>query len=152
MLPRVRPIAPIRRKEPFDDPDWLFDLKYDGFRSLCYLEQGRCRFTPRNGNTMSRCDAIGDQMVAAIDVNDAILDGEVIAGDASGRPQFYDLLRHTRATAYVALDILWLNGATFGLCRSASTGGGCKQFCRRHRRQSPDHWPSRAKAASSSNS
>jgi hypothetical protein len=41
MLPRVQPIAPVLRVEPFDDPEWLFDLKYDGFRALCYLEQGR---------------------------------------------------------------------------------------------------------------
>jgi ATP-dependent DNA ligase len=37
---QVQPIAPVRRTEPFDDPEWLFDLKYDGFRALCYLEQG----------------------------------------------------------------------------------------------------------------
>ena len=39
MLPRVQPIAPVRAKAPFDDPEWLFDLKYDGFRALAYLEQ-----------------------------------------------------------------------------------------------------------------
>jgi ATP-dependent DNA ligase len=41
----------------------------------------------------------------------AILDGEVIAADETGRPQFYDLLRHTRAPAYVVFDVIWLNGA-----------------------------------------
>src|SRR5262249_48472051 len=45
------------------------------------------------------------------DVSDAILDGEVIAADKTGRPQFYDLLRDTRAPAYVAFDVVWLNGA-----------------------------------------
>jgi len=30
--PRIQPIRPTWRKEPFDAPDWLFDLKYDGFR------------------------------------------------------------------------------------------------------------------------
>jgi bifunctional non-homologous end joining protein LigD len=44
-------------------------------------------------------------------VGDAILDGEVIAADETGRPQFYDLLRDTRAPAYVAFDLLWLNSA-----------------------------------------
>ena len=43
-LPRVQPIIPTWRKEPFDDPEWLFEFKYDGFRGLCYLEPGRCRF------------------------------------------------------------------------------------------------------------
>jgi ATP-dependent DNA ligase len=40
-LPRVQPIIPTWRKEPFDNPDWLFDFKYDGFRALCYLQLGR---------------------------------------------------------------------------------------------------------------
>jgi bifunctional non-homologous end joining protein LigD len=111
MLPRVQPIAPIRRTEPFDDPDWLFDLKYDGFRALCYLEQGRCRLISRNGNLMSRFTGLSDRIAATLDVGDAILDGEVIAADETGRPQFYDLLRDTRPPAYVVFDVLWLNGA-----------------------------------------
>src|SRR5215831_19484607 len=110
MLPRVQPIAPIRRPVPFDDPDWLFDLKYDGFRGLCYLEQGRCRLISRNGNLMSRFAGLGDQIAASLAVHDAILDDEVIAADETGRPQFYDLLRHARAPGYVAFDLIWLNG------------------------------------------
>jgi bifunctional non-homologous end joining protein LigD len=38
-------------------------------------------------------------------------DGEVIAPDETGRPQFYDLLRERRAPVYVAFDAIWLNGA-----------------------------------------
>ena len=110
MLPRVQPIAPIRRTEPFDDPEWLFDLKYDGFRGICYLEQGCCRMISRNGNLMSRFAGLGDQIAGSLDVGDAILDGEVIAADETGRPQFYDLLRDTRTPAYVAFDVIWLNG------------------------------------------
>jgi bifunctional non-homologous end joining protein LigD len=90
--------------------EWLFDLKYDGFRGICYLEQGRGRLISRNGN-MSRFEGLGERIAASLDVSDAILDGEVIAADETGRPQFYDLLRDTRAPAYVALDLLWLNGA-----------------------------------------
>jgi ATP-dependent DNA ligase len=52
-----------------------------------------------------------DQIAAALDVDDAILDGEVIAADETGRPLFYDLLRDTRTPAYVAFDVIWLNGA-----------------------------------------
>ena len=109
-LPRVQPIIPTWRKEPFDDPDWLFDFKYDGFRGLCYLEQGRCRFVSRNGNVLSRFEVLGDQVAAVLDVDDAIIDGEVIAADGTGRPQFYELLRMPRSVSYVAFDILWLNG------------------------------------------
>jgi bifunctional non-homologous end joining protein LigD len=111
MLPRVQPIAPVRRKEPFDDPEWLFDLKYDGFRALCYLEHGRCRLISRNGNPMTRFGRLSDQLAAALTSDDAILDGEIIATDETNRPQFYDLLRDRRVPAYVAFDLLWLNGA-----------------------------------------
>lgn len=112
MLPRVQPIAPILRKEPFNDPNWLFDFKYDGFRALCYLQEGRCRLISRNGNLMRRFVGLGEQQIAtSLDVGDAILDGEVIAIDDEGRPQFYDLLRRTRAPAYVAFDLLWLDRA-----------------------------------------
>src|SRR5262249_12873747 len=90
----------------------LFDLKYDGFRGLCYLEQGRCRMISRNGNLMSRFEGLSDKIAASLtDVGDAILDGEVIAADETGRPQFYDLLRDARAPAYVPFDLLWRNGA-----------------------------------------
>jgi bifunctional non-homologous end joining protein LigD len=109
-LPRVQPIIPTRRKEPFDDPDWLFEFKYDGFRGLCYLEQGRCRFVSRNGNVLSRFDALADQVGRLLDVGEAIIDGEVIVVDETGRPQFYELLRVPRSASYVAFDILWLNG------------------------------------------
>ena len=109
-LPRAQPIIPTWRKEPFDDPDWLFDCEYDGFRALCYLEEGRCRFVSRNGNVLSRLDALCDQVATEIEVDDAILDGEVIAADETGRPVFIDLLRRKQAPGYVAFDILWLNG------------------------------------------
>src|SRR5262249_51311067 len=92
-LPRVQPIAPTWRKEPFDDPDWLFEFKYDGFRALCYLEQRGNRLISRNNNIMTRFDALADQVAAALNIDDAILDGEIIAADETGRPLFIDLLR-----------------------------------------------------------
>ena len=66
-LPRVQPIIPTRRKEPFDDPDWLFEFKYDGFRALCYLDQGRCRFISRNGNLLTGFHALADQVAAVLE-------------------------------------------------------------------------------------
>jgi bifunctional non-homologous end joining protein LigD len=109
--PRVQPVRPTWRKGPFDDPAWVFDAKYDGFRGLCYIEPGRSRLVSRNGHTFTRFDGLADQIAATLDVHDAILDGEIIAADETGRPQFYELLRRAQAAAYVAFDIVWLNGA-----------------------------------------
>ena len=59
---------------------------------------------------MSRFEALGDQVGRLLDVDEAVIDGEVIAADETGRPQFYELLRLPRSASYVAFDILWLNG------------------------------------------
>jgi ATP-dependent DNA ligase len=52
----------------------------------------------------------GRFVTSGLQVDSAILDGEVIVSDETGRPQFYDLLRRARSPAYVAFDLLWLNG------------------------------------------
>jgi len=51
-------------------------------------------------------------VAAALNIDDAILDGEIIAADETGRPVFLDLdlLRGTRSPCYIAFDLLWLNG------------------------------------------
>src|SRR5215469_11374533 len=59
---------------------------------------------------MSRFAGLRDQIAASLAVGDAILDGEIIAADETGRPQFYGLLRDARAPTYVAFDLIWLNG------------------------------------------
>jgi bifunctional non-homologous end joining protein LigD len=110
-LPRVQPIIPVFRKEPFDNPEWLFEFKYDGFRALCFIEPGCRRFTSRRGNFLDRFGELSEQVAAELGVENAIIDGEVIAADETGRPQFYDLLRRTGRLAYVAFDLLWQNGA-----------------------------------------
>jgi len=86
-------------------------MKYDGFRAVCYVQSGRCNLVSR------RFDALGDEVaselyheIAQLGVDDAILDGEIITADETGRPQFYDLLRRAGRLTYVAFDLVWLNG------------------------------------------
>jgi len=55
---------------------------------------------------MSRFEVLADQVAAVLDVDEAIIDGEVIVADETGRPQFYELLRVPRSASYVAFDIL----------------------------------------------
>lgn len=110
-LPQVRPIIPVPGKDPFDDLEWLFDCKYDGFRALCYVEHGRGRFVSQNGNPLSRFDALARRIAAELDIEDAIIDGEVIEPDEIGRPMFLELQRRARKPSYVAFDLLWRDGA-----------------------------------------
>jgi bifunctional non-homologous end joining protein LigD len=110
-LPRAQPIIPTWRKEPFDDPEWVFEFKYDGFRALLYLEKQSCRLIWGRRSTLSCFHALCDQLAANLEIDDAILDGEVIAADKTEHQRFYKVLRRTRKPAYVASDLLWLNGA-----------------------------------------
>jgi ATP-dependent DNA ligase len=51
-LPLVTPIVPVLRDQPFDDPAYLFEPKYDGFRGLLYLSGRECRFRSKRGNVL----------------------------------------------------------------------------------------------------
>src|SRR5215472_16661394 len=54
-------------KQPFDDPEWVFELKYDGFRALYYIEDGRSWFVSRNGNHLGRFDDLCRQLALELD-------------------------------------------------------------------------------------
>jgi ATP-dependent DNA ligase len=82
-LPRVQPIPPTWHKEPFDDPDWLFDFKYDGFRAICYLEHRRNRLISRNNNVMTRFEALAGQVAAALNIDEASVRPQVGRYDAT---------------------------------------------------------------------
>jgi bifunctional non-homologous end joining protein LigD len=96
--------------QPFDHRDWVFELKYDGFRALAYVESGRARLVSRKRNTYKTFGVLCDSIAATLDVTGAILDGEIVHLDADGRPQFYSLLRRRSPQHFVAFDLLWLNG------------------------------------------
>ena len=61
---------------------------------------------------MSICllDVLAAEVAATLNLDEAVLDGEVIVADPTGRPQFYDLLRGRLAPAFVAFDLLWIDG------------------------------------------
>ena len=49
-LPPVLPVIPISGEEPFVNPDQRFKFKYEGYRSLRYVEQSGCQLLSRNGS------------------------------------------------------------------------------------------------------
>jgi len=102
------PLAVLR--EPFDHPDWLFEIKYDGFRALAYVEHGSGRLVSRKGNVYKSSDTLCGQISECIRVENAILDGEIVHLDPAGKPLFYPLLRRRSPQQFVAFDVLWLNG------------------------------------------
>jgi bifunctional non-homologous end joining protein LigD len=109
-FPKITPIIPVRRADVFDHRGWVYELKYDGFRALAYVDQGRCWLISRSGNQLKRFDDLCSSIPAEIKARNAVLDGEVVALGKSGMPAFYDLMRRRSRIVYFAFDLLWLDG------------------------------------------
>jgi bifunctional non-homologous end joining protein LigD len=92
-------INPVRRAEPFDHPEWLFEAKFDGFRASA--DTIRSRMISRNGSRMRRFEGLLDLLP-----KDCVFDGELVALDDAGRPLFNELLFGRGRPTYVAFDLL----------------------------------------------
>ena len=110
MLPRVQPAKLARSLAAFDDPDWISELKHDGFRSLAYLEDGKCRLVSRHSNVYKSFETLRIAL-ASLKAKTAILDGEIVCLDSAGHSQFKELLYRQGRAVFYAFDLLWLNDA-----------------------------------------
>lgn len=109
-LPEIEPVVLKPMDRLSDNPNYQFEMKYDGFRGIGYFEHDRRRFVSRQGITLSQFQPLCEAIARELGVQNAIFDGEVIAADETGRPIFERLLRRQGPFQYVAFDLLWLNG------------------------------------------
>ena len=97
---------------PFDDPDWVFETKWDGFRMVACLQQGKVTLYSRNGKIISDSYRGVAQALERLNV-DAVLDGELVALDRRGISHFQLLQNALRAEAtlrYCIFDLMFLEG------------------------------------------
>jgi bifunctional non-homologous end joining protein LigD len=122
----IPPMRATLADSAFDDPDWLFEIKWDGYRVEAVIRDGRVRLWTRNQQDAARYfpDLAGP--ADWLDAREAIVDGEVVALDDAGRPSFSLLqdrtgIRTGRApgtkrpgrpapAVYQAFDLLHLDG------------------------------------------
>ena len=109
-LPQVEPIIPVARAQPFDDPAYLFEPKYDGFRGLLNVTRQDCYFRSKRGNVLKQFKELAYWVREELAAKEVILDGEVVAPDPQGRQDFRGLLAGRGNLHYVAFDALWMNG------------------------------------------
>jgi bifunctional non-homologous end joining protein LigD len=109
-LPSVDPIRLTLRPEPFDDPAWLFEPKYDGFRGVIYASHLGCEIRSRRDIPLKRFRELWNRVAEVLGGREAILDGEIVSLNRQGRPVFQDLLRGSGFIAFAAFDLLWLDG------------------------------------------
>ena len=98
--------------EAFNDDDWIFEIKWDGYRALAYLEDGKVDLISRN--LISFADRYAPVKTALEELNvNAVLDGEIIAVNDKGMADFQMLQNWQNspvALQFYVFDILWLNG------------------------------------------
>lgn len=95
-----------------DGADWAYEIKLDGYRAEAVRTSEGVAFYSRNGKTLNKkfpyiVDALKELPM------DTIIDGELVALDDSGRPEFNHLQNHTGAAShirYFVFDVLVLNG------------------------------------------
>ncbi|HEY8198029.1 MAG TPA: hypothetical protein VIG04_13690 [Gemmatimonadales bacterium] len=109
-LPQIEPIILTARAEAFDDPAWLFEPKYDGFRGLVYNAPAGCEVRSRRDFRFERFGDLCDRITGILGPREAIFDGEIVALNRQGKPVFRDLLRGAGYVAFAAFDLLWLDG------------------------------------------
>lgn len=109
-LPRIQPVILTDRGDAFDDPAWMFEPKYDGFRGFLYNSRAGCEIRSRRDFRFDRFGDLCDRVAAVLGSREAILDGEVVALNRQGKPVFRDLLRGQGYLAFAAFDLLWLDG------------------------------------------
>jgi bifunctional non-homologous end joining protein LigD len=85
-------------------------LKQDGFRAIAYIDRGDCRLVSRNLKALPFKSLRAS--IAAITVDNAILDGEIVVLDNSGVSRFNSLLsrKGEDAAVFYAFDLIWMNG------------------------------------------
>ena len=110
VLPDIQPILLTPRRDPFDDPEWLFEPKFDGYRGLLHVTRKGCYIRSKRGNLLKRFHQLCLWVREELPVREAILDGEVVALDSEGRQNFRHLTSGRGNLHFAAFDALWVNG------------------------------------------
>ncbi len=88
MPPAIYPMLATAIEKPFDNPGWLFEIKWDGYRAIAFIDHGRVRFVSRNQNDLTGQYPELATLPKLVKARRAILDGEIVALDDEGRPAF----------------------------------------------------------------
>ena len=124
MPSEIRPMLANSVENAFDDPAWLFEIKWDGYRAVAFISEGNVRLISRNQNDLTEQYSELRDLPRFVKADTAILDGEIVALDEEGRPSFSLMQQRTGFRAgksrlpgvkgipivYYAFDLIYLNG------------------------------------------
>ena len=100
----IEPCIPVLKTEPPVGPNWIHEVKFDGWRVQIHSSAGTVQIYSRNGNDLT------SRFPAAVKLPPCIIDAEVVADDANGGHDFYTLLRNNVPLSFWCFDLLSLRG------------------------------------------
>jgi bifunctional non-homologous end joining protein LigD len=120
----IHPMLAVSAGKAFDNPDWLFEIKWDGYRAVAFIEDGNVRLVSRTQNDLTTQFSELGTLPKFIKAERAVLDGEIVALDEEGRPSFSLMQQRTGfqpgkhrlpwregvPVVYYAFDLLYLDG------------------------------------------
>jgi len=115
----VQPMLAEVQPRPFSDPEWIFELKYDGFRAIAAREGGRAVLHYRRGSEATRVYPDLAAALRALPVEHVGLDGPIWSGPRRSCPR-------PSSSSTCSDSRIW----TCGPCRSRSASGSCASCCR----------------------
>jgi bifunctional non-homologous end joining protein LigD len=109
----IKPMLATLVDAPFDDPDWQYEVKWDGYRALAFVNKGEVELFSRNNKSFNEKFYPIHKLLQESDIN-AVLDGEILVLDEKGRSNFGDL-QNWRSEAdgelvFYVFDLLWYDG------------------------------------------
>lgn len=109
---KVKPMKATLVDEPFDEPGWVYEIKWDGYRAVAIVDNGEVTLISRNDLVFDQFGPVND-LLKEWDLN-VVLDGEIVALNDQGTADFGALQNwrnsKTAHLAFYVFDILWYNG------------------------------------------
>ena len=120
----IHPMLATSVEDPFDDPAWLYEIKWDGYRAVAFIENGKLRLVSRTQNDLTAQFAELKDIPKFVKAKTAVLDGEIVALDTDGRSSFSLMQQRTGIrkwgqrvagnpeiqVLYYAFDLIYFDG------------------------------------------
>jgi DNA ligase D len=122
MPSRVAPQLATQTDSPPEGDDWVHEIKYDGYRTICLVENGKARLFTRNQHDWTHRYGAVAKAFAELDCKSAVIDGEIVVQDARGATSIASLetaLSESRDSSlvYFAFDLIHLDGYDLSAAR-----------------------------------
>lgn len=106
----IPPMLAKETEKPFNDKNWLYEIKWDGYRAIAELEGKNVKLYSRNGNSFNKSYPLLVDALSKMNV-DAVLDGEIVVMDKDGIPSFQLLQDYTGdlPLIYHVFDLLYVD-------------------------------------------